>query len=339
MVFYWDFYKANQEYYNRACISMRSIWEDEMLNLSEVNKVINKKNILNNVNFSLESGKFLALLGPNGAGKTTIIRLITGLITQDSGEVTVLGIKNNSDEFSEIRKDISVQNDGNLYENLSIIENLEIWGGLYEIPKTELEWQITDLLNKFEIEDRKNSKVSELSKGMKQKILITRALLTKPKLLILDEPTSGLDPYMIDVLTSILTEYVANNDTTIIMATHQLLGLENIADDILILDKGNVLLNGATSEVIANYWSEIELDVESDASEYASNELYLSNSYNVVHVFPKQHIVRIKLEQYDERSDVIAKISNDIRITGINTVKHSVKELYFNTLGVEQAYE
>lgn len=339
MVFYWGFYKANQEYYNRDCISMRSIWEDEMLNLSEVNKVINKKNILNNVNFSLESGKFLALLGPNGAGKTTIIRLITGLITQDSGEVTVLGIKNNSDEFSEIRKDISVQNDGNLYENLSIIENLEIWGGLYEIPKTELEWQITDLLNKFEIEDRKNSKVSELSKGMKQKILITRALLTKPKLLILDEPTSGLDPYMIDVLTSILTEYVANNDTTIIMATHQLLGLENIADDILILDKGNVLLNGATSEVIANYWSEIELDVESDASEYASNELYLSDNYNVVHLFPKQHVVRIKLEESAELPDIIAKISNDIRITGINTVKHSVKELYFNTLGVEQAYE
>ena len=181
--------------------------------------------------------------------------------------------------------------------------------------------------------------MSELSKGMKQKILITRALLTKPKLLILDEPTSGLDPYMIDVLTSILTEYVANNDTTIIMATHQLLGLENIADDILILDKGNVLLNGATSEVIANYWSEIELDVESDASEYASNELYLSDNYNVVHLFPKQHVVRIKLEESAELPDIIAKISNDIRITGINTVKHSVKELYFNTLGVEQAYE
>nr|WP_010889643.1 ABC transporter ATP-binding protein [Pediococcus pentosaceus]AAD25906.1 ABC transporter subunit PenL [Pediococcus pentosaceus]AAD39629.1 putative ABC transporter ATP-binding subunit [Pediococcus pentosaceus] len=307
-----------------------------ILTLSKVNKSISQKKVINDVSFSLEKGKILALLGPNGAGKTTIIRLITSLIEQDSGVISVF---NGDINPSNIRQNISVQNDGNLYENLTIFENLKIWGGFYEIPEDHLEVKISELTSRFEISERLNSKVGELSKGMKQKVLIIRALLTNPKLLILDEPTSGLDPYMIDLLTKILTEYVKRHETTIIMATHQLLGLESIADDVLILNKGEVVVHGKTTQLISDCWPTVELDVLSDKENFENNLDYLTANFNVIHSSFDINITRIMLETKDNHSRVIADIANDIPVNGITIVNHTVKELYFKTLGVEQIYE
>lgn len=310
-----------------------------ILTLSEVNKSISQKKVISDVSFSLEKGKFLALLGPNGAGKTTIIRLITSLIKPDSGVVNVFNIDDGSVSSSDIRQNISVQNDGNVYENLTVLENLKIWGGLYEIPEEQLETTISELISRFEISERINSKVGELSKGMKQKVLLIRALLPNPELLILDEPTSGLDPYMIDLLTEILAEYVRDRQTTIIMATHQLLGLESIADDILILNKGKVMLHGETTKLISDSWPTMELDVCSSKGNFENNLAYLTQYFDIVHIYSDKNLIRIKLKTADNASDSIAKIANDIKITGINIVTHTIKELYFKTLGVEPVYE
>lgn len=310
-----------------------------ILTLSQVNKSISHKKVISDVSFSLEKGKFLALLGPNGAGKTTIIRLITALIKPDSGVVNVFNIDDGSVSSSDIRQNISVQNDGNVYGNLTVLENLKIWGGLYEIPEEELEIRISELISRFDISDRINSKVGELSKGMKQKVLLIRALLPNPKLLILDEPTSGLDPYMVDLLTEILTEYVRDKQTTIIMATHQLLGLESIADDILILNKGKVMLHGETTKLISDSWPTVELDIYSSKENFESNLEYLTKYFEIVHIYSDKNLIRIKLKTADNASDSIAKIANEIKITGINIVNHTIKELYFKTLGVEPVYE
>ncbi|WP_290033918.1 ABC transporter ATP-binding protein [Ligilactobacillus cholophilus] len=195
-----------------------------LIKLDSVSKSINNKKIIKKESFSINEGRVVALLGPNGAGKTTTVRLITGLLSVDSGNIKFNG-KNLSDDTKEFRKYISVLNDGNLYEDLTLVENLMIWKDLYEISENDFQTRVSPLLAFFSLEDRKNDKIGTFSKGMKQKAAIIRTLINNPKLLILDEPTSGLDPKSIEELYRLLEEIKNNRKLSIILCTHQLYGI------------------------------------------------------------------------------------------------------------------
>ncbi|UQS84128.1 ABC transporter ATP-binding protein [Bombilactobacillus thymidiniphilus] len=302
-----------------------------IINFNNVSKKINGINVVNDMSFSLAKGHVLALLGPNGAGKTTTIRLLTGLIVPNNGDIVIFNQKLNSRKVADkLREKISVQNDGSLYENLSIIENLRIWANLYNIPAKRAMSDIAELLDVFELVSRSDDKVKQLSKGMRQKILLIRSLLPKPKLLILDEPTSGLDPQTSRKLIDCLESYIEEKDTTIIMATHQLDGLEQLATDILIMNSGRVIVQGEANRLINEHWPTTQLKIELDNANKARDyfDQNFSNNY-----FFKNEKVYLTVKNKQSIPRIIATITSNVDVIGINKVEHTIKELYFDLLG------
>ena len=134
-----------------------------------------------------------ALLGPNGAGKTTIMRLIGGILRATEGEIRAFGERITPKTCDRLRSHMGFQNDGSLYQDLTVEENLRFWGELYSLDKRQIEEGIGSLSDMFAFSRYLHQKSSTLSKVTIQKVLIARALLSKPSLLLLDEPTSGLD--------------------------------------------------------------------------------------------------------------------------------------------------
>lgn len=303
-----------------------------LIKLDNVSKSINNKRIIKGESFSINEGRIIALLGPNGAGKTTTVRLITGLLSVDSGSIKFNG-KNLSGGTKEFRKYISVLNDGNLYEDLSLIENLRIWKELYGISNNDFQERISPLLAFFSLEDRKNDKVETFSKGMKQKAAIIRAMINNPKLLILDEPTSGLDPESIEELYQLLEEIKSNRKLSIILCTHQLYGIEKIVDDIIVLRKGEVLLKGSVDGLVSKYWPMKEYKLNVKQTQKAYKEI---NSLKIK-CFSKHDALYFTVKYKDEVSKIIKKLVEcNINIYSIKEISKGVRDLYFKFIGEDK---
>ena len=186
---------------------------------------------------SVRKNSVYGLLGPNGAGKSTLLKMITGIITPDSGEIL----------FSDhpwTRKDLlnigSLIESPPLYENLTAFENLKVRATLMGIPMSNCD----NVLQKLDLTDAKNKKASDFSLGMKQRLGIALALLNHPKLLVLDEPTNGLDPFGIEELRCMLREFAASG-MSVIVSSHILSEVAQVADDIGIIYNGSLLYQDA----------------------------------------------------------------------------------------------
>ncbi len=172
---------------------------------------------LDDLSLSIDQGGLYGLIGPNGAGKSTAIKIITGLIRVSKGEVHVLGHRPYD---SAVRPLIGyMPQETALYQDLTVCENLEFFGGLYSIPKTKLNNRIADLLDFVELSKWRNTMVSNLSGGMKHRTSLAVALLPNPKLLVLDEPTVGVDP---ELRVSFWQRFhdMRADGTTILLTTH-----------------------------------------------------------------------------------------------------------------------
>ena len=300
-----------------------------LVDFKNVYKNIDNNSILQDINLNIKKGNVFALLGPNGAGKTTTIRLITGLLTSTSGDIKIFGERYSSNRYSSnIRQHIGVQNDCNLYEKLTVKQNLIFWGELYGMNEDKINNKLNELTDIFQLTDKLNSKVSTLSKGMRQKVLIMRAVMHDPKLLILDEPTSGLDPQMINDVIKYLKSLVEKFNMSIIMATHQLQGLENFVDDIAIIDSGKLLLNGNANELINRKWTKYIYEIDSD-----DNKMALS----ICAKYGKSYIKNGKVFTECIKKNDISNISKALFYEGLNIYcifnhTHTIKDLYFETL-------
>jgi len=172
---------------------------------------------LNNLSFSINEGSLYGLIGPNGAGKSTAIRIMTGLIKATKGEVDVLGHNPND---VEVRPLVGyMPQEMALYQDLTVRENLEFFGKLYSIPKTDLKKRIADLLDFVELSKWDKTMVVNLSGGMKHRTSLAVSLLSKPRLLVLDEPTVGVDPELRASFWQRFADMRADG-TTILLTTH-----------------------------------------------------------------------------------------------------------------------
>lgn len=209
-----------------------------LVTFSNVSKTFDERLVIDSMSFEIQEGSAFALLGPNGAGKTTTIRLLTGLLSPDCGDISLFGSRLHRENAPMLRSSIGVQNDGNLYEELTVEENLNLWGKLYGLESSVVRERINELLSLFELTDRRRSKASQLSKGMRQKVMIARAIIHHPRLLILDEPITGLDPQSAETLLGYLKVLTERDGMTILFSTHILEGLEKLATHVGILDRG-----------------------------------------------------------------------------------------------------
>ena len=224
------------------------------------------------ISLEVGRGRAYGLLGPNGAGKTTTVRLLSGLLTPDAGEVSLFGEPVTRANADELRARIGVQTDTNLYETLSARENLRTWGSLYGLRGSALASRIDAVLDLMGLAGRADSLVGEFSKGMRQKLAVGRAILHEPELLFLDEPTAGLDPEASADLIGHLGEMMRDRRTTLIICTHQLHGLEALCDEIGIIRGGSLLVTGSVTDLLRRRWpnQRFEITVDGDPSTAAA---------------------------------------------------------------------
>jgi ABC-2 type transport system ATP-binding protein len=191
---------------------------------------------VDDLTFQIQRGEIFALLGPNGAGKTTTIRLLAGLIAPSSGTVYVDGMDlRDASRLTEVHRRIGILPETpGLYESLTAYRNLQFFGRLNSMAPNDLDRRIHQLLEEFELWDRRDERVATFSKGMKQKVAIARAMLHDPECLILDEPISGLDPEAAKVVRDYILR-LRSQGRTILLSTHNLDDADRLSDRVAVL--------------------------------------------------------------------------------------------------------
>ena len=206
------------------------------------------KNVLNNINLEVKKGEIIGYIGPNGAGKSTTVKIMLGLIDDYRGDVVIFGYDISSGDPSYKKKIGYVPENAEAYDNLTAMEYLIFTGELYGMERDVAELKAERLLEQFELQEARHSRLSSFSKGMKQKVLITASLLHDPDLLFWDEPLSGLDANSMMVIQEILAQLAAQGKT-IFYSSHIMDLVEKISNRIVLLVKGEVVADATFEEL------------------------------------------------------------------------------------------
>ena len=212
------------------------------------------------LDLDVPTGTCVGLLGPNGAGKSTTMRMLTAQTIADAGELEVLG-RRLPEESKVTRAEMGVvpQLD-NLDTTLTVEQNLRVFAHLYRLGRDERRPAIDRALEIAHLTDRRGSKVSELSGGMRRRLLIARALVHRPRLLLLDEPTVGLDPQVRQELWALI-DALRTEGTSILMSTHYIEEAERLADSVTIMSKGKAVAQGKPNELVLQHAGREVLEV------------------------------------------------------------------------------
>jgi lipooligosaccharide transport system ATP-binding protein len=216
------------------------------------------------VDFSVQAQECFGFLGPNGAGKTTIIRMLTCVYPLSQGVLLV----DNRDVMKEARAIKAViglvPQEENLDSDLTVLHNLLVYARYFDIPKQVARRKALELLELFQLLDRQHSRIDTLSGGMKRRLLIARALLNEPKILILDEPTAGLDPQARRLVWQKL-RYLKGQGVTMILSTHNMEEAAHLCDRLVIMDQGRILVQDRPADLIKRYVGQEVLELRLDA--------------------------------------------------------------------------
>lgn len=241
------------------------------LKLSHVSGGYSNLLILHDLSFEIKAGEVSALIGLNGAGKSTTIKQIMGLLTPQSGEITLNGLSSKQD-FSTYEKQIAyVPEQPIFYRQLTLQEHLDLVMTVYQQKNAQTQKRAQELLERFRLIDKTDWLPLHFSKGMQQKMLLTCAFMLDPELIIIDEPFVGLDPVAIDDLLKLIQER-KKQGKAILMSTHILSNAQNIADRFILLNQGKIKVQG-TLEQINDHFSLKNVSLEQIYLKIAKGEL------------------------------------------------------------------
>lgn len=212
------------------------------------------------IDFDVAKGESFGLLGPNGAGKSTTMRIISATSQRTSGTLSILGL-DPEEHGPQVRAHLGVvpQQD-NLDNDLTVSENLYIYGRYFGLSKPFIRGKIEELLTFAQLEEKRNVKVDALSGGMKRRLIIARALVSEPDILMLDEPTTGLDPQARHILWDRLFR-LKEDGVTLVLTTHFMDEAEQLCDRLVVMDKGKIMAKGSPLQLIKSYATKEVLEV------------------------------------------------------------------------------
>lgn len=220
---------------------------NNVIEIKDLSKTYDKFK-LNDINLNIPKGIIVGLIGENGAGKTTLIKSILNLINIDNGNIKIFG-KSNKESDAIVKEDIGIVLDNMFFPEILNAKDINlIMKDIYKNWDSDLYF---NYLEKFDIPLSK--KIKDLSKGMRKKLEIITALVHKPKILILDEPTSGLDPVVRDEILDMFLEFIQDENNTILLSSHITSDLEHIADRIVFIDYGKLIMDEDKDEILDNY--------------------------------------------------------------------------------------
>jgi ABC-2 type transport system ATP-binding protein len=306
---------------------------DPTLVASGLTKLFGSREVVSDLSFQASTGRAFGLLGPNGSGKTTTVRLLTGLLVPSRGSVTLFGETLSRSNADALRGRIGVQTDTNLYEALSVRDNLRTWGELHGLPSRAVRRRVDEVLHVLDLSDRADSLVGELSKGMRQKLSVGRAVLHEPELLFLDEPTAGLDPEASADLIDYLKQMIRTLHTTVIICTHQLQGLESLCDDIAILKNGRLVVAGEVRQLLHQRWPQRRYLLAVDGDLASARRIVTSLTARSSDVAATDGSLRLCVPNEESISSIVAAlVRNQIRIRAVIPQQPTIQDLYFATI-------
>lgn len=291
--------------------------ENYIIETKDINKSFGREQVLFNVNLQVPEGSIYGFLGKNGAGKTTTLKVITGLIKHDSGDCCVFG-KNIKNERVEILKNTGaiIETPG-FYSNLTAKENLSLFQSYYGNKDEE---RVKECLEIVELHSE-NKIYEKFSLGMKQRLGIAFALLNKPKLLILDEPANGLDPEGIIKIRELVKRFAHEFGITVVISSHILSEVQQIATHIGIIDKGILIKQGKVEEMFSDEEREYVITV-SDANKAGS--LFSGSKVNET-----KNEVRIKCSKEKASKAIKLFLDNEIEVYSMS-YNNNLEDLFFN---------
>lgn len=216
--------------------------------LKNITKEFSTKKVLNGINLTVGKGEILGLLGPSGAGKTTIVKILTGQLEPTSGNAYLLGSDTRISAPDTYRKVGAMMDNYGLYERFSVYENMKFYADIYRVSKEK----INSVLKDVGLYEARKTPAAKLSKGMRSRLSLARAVLNDAEVLFLDEPTSGLDPATTREIHSMLAE-LKSRGVTIFLTTHNMTEAESICDNVALLNQGNIVEYGAPDEICRKY--------------------------------------------------------------------------------------
>ncbi len=245
--------------------------ESTVIQVKQVNKSFGSLKAIKDFSFEVQKYSCFGFLGPNGAGKTTLIKILYGKSFPDknhAGSVRVFGLDPQKESLKVRSLSSVVPQEDNLDGELNVAENLVVYAKFYGIPHRQAKIRIEELLDFMELSEKQESRVTELSGGMKRRLSIARALLHQPKLLILDEPTTGLDPQVRHLIWAKLRQLKAQG-TTILLSTHYMEEAFQICDRVIIMDKGQKMMEGAPQKLLEEHVEQYVIEtLKFDQSQY-----------------------------------------------------------------------
>lgn len=297
-----------------------------VVEVKNINKVIDGHKILNNVNLKINKGEVLGLVGPNGAGKTTLVRLLLNLYNPTSGSIYIDNVDVTDKKFNDIKKNIGFLLDNiGLFKDLTAWENLEFFDRIY-YPKSkdnERETRITNLLKTFNLLEKKDSKITFFSRGMKQRLALARALINDPKLLILDEPSRGLDLEGQFILRDFIKK-ANQKGCTILINSHDLGELQKVCTNIAFIQNGEIIISEKYEEIEKRFSENTYLIKSTNLSEKIS-ELQNLKGVNCKVKNKGEVLVNITNNEFDIKDWIL---TNKIKIDEFKVLNKDLESIY-----------
>jgi lipooligosaccharide transport system ATP-binding protein len=235
------------------------------ISLRGVVKTFGERRAVDGLDLEIAPGTCVGLLGPNGAGKSTTMKLLTGQALADAGTIEVLGLALPEHSKAARTRMGVVPQDDNLDEDLTVGQAVEVFAALYRVPRAQRPAAVAKALGIATLLDRRGDGVKELSGGMRRRLLIGRALVHAPEVILLDEPTVGLDPQVRSELWGLIAR-LRDEGVTILMSTHYIEEAERLADDVAVMANGRIVARGVPSELVAKHVGAEALEVHAPAA-------------------------------------------------------------------------
>src|SRR5712692_4193080 len=295
----------------------------EVLSVREIVKTFGAVRAVDGVSFSVRQGTITGLLGRNGAGKTTTIRMITGIFMPDSGSIEWSnGGRNPQDRIGYLPEERG------LYRQMKIVELLLFFAEIKDRRGPDVVRAIDRWLERFELTEKRNAKVEELSKGNQQKIQLIGALLHDPDLIVLDEPQSGLDPVNMVLVRNLLRD-LKEEGKTILLSTHMMGEAERMADDIVLVHQGKVVLSGPLDFIRASYGKNtLHIEFDGDGA-------FLETLPQVKRAMIVNNAAELSLAEGADPQQVLEASLNRIRIQKFELATPSLEQIFIEKVGAE----
>ena len=256
-------------------------------------KIYGEFRAVDGIDFEVRRGESFGILGPNGAGKSTTMKMVAAVSKRTDGELTILG-KDPNHKGPEIRAHLGVVPQKDLLDReLKAWENLYIYGRYFGLSKKFLKPKVEEMLAFAQLEDKRNSKVEEMSGGMQRRLAIARGLINEPEILLLDEPTTGLDPQARHVLWDRLFRLKENGVTTVI-TTHYMDEAEQLCDRLVVMDKGKIMAEGTPASLIKDYSSKEVLEVRFGTDRNEATAPQLASIAERIEVLPDRILLYVE---------------------------------------------